>query len=105
MLLKKNEPPKGKSNLHPRNKHRERYDFKQLINSCPELAQFVKLNNYNTESIDFFNPEAVKALNKALLKHFYGVNFWDIPKHYLCPPIPGRADYIHYAADLLSGST
>jgi 23S rRNA (adenine1618-N6)-methyltransferase len=22
--------------------------------------------------------------------------------HYLCPPIPGRADYIHYIADLLA---
>ncbi|HEY0906396.1 MAG TPA: 23S rRNA (adenine(1618)-N(6))-methyltransferase RlmF, partial [Methylophilus sp.] len=27
---------------------------------------------------------------------------WDIPKHYLCPPIPGRADYVHYLADLLA---
>jgi hypothetical protein len=24
--------------------------------------------------------------------------------HYLCPPIPGRADYIHYIADLLAES-
>jgi 23S rRNA (adenine1618-N6)-methyltransferase len=26
------------------------------------------------------------------------------PTHYLCPPIPGRADYIHYIADLLAES-
>ncbi|MCP5854081.1 RlmF-related methyltransferase, partial [Klebsiella pneumoniae] len=26
----------------------------------------------------------------------------DIPADYLCPPIPGRADYIHVAADLLA---
>ena len=50
---------KEKPKLHPRNKHRERYDFKQLIDSCPGLAQFVKLNIYNDQSIDFFNPEAV----------------------------------------------
>ena len=43
-------------------------------------------------------------LNKALLKHFYGIQYWDIPQDYLCPPIPGRADYIHYLADLLSDS-
>lgn len=98
---KKKEHPKVKSRLHPRNKHRERYDFKQLINTCPELAQFVKLNKYNDESIDFSNPEAVKMLNKALLKHFYDIKNWDIPQGYLCPPIPGRADYIHYIADLL----
>jgi 23S rRNA (adenine1618-N6)-methyltransferase len=43
-------------------------------------------------------------LNKALLKQYYGVDYWDIPTGYLCPPIPGRADYIHYAADLLGSS-
>jgi 23S rRNA (adenine1618-N6)-methyltransferase len=101
MLPKKKEHPKEKSRLHPRNKHRERYDFKLLIESCPELAQYVKMNLYNDESIDFFNPDAVKALNKALLKHFYDIVDWDIPQGYLCPPISGRADYIHYMADLL----
>lgn len=101
MLHKKKEHPKEKTRLHPRNRHRERYDFKQLIASCPELAPFVTLNLYNDESIDFSNPEAVKMLNKALLKHFYHIDNWDIPQNYLCPPIPGRADYIHYIADLL----
>ena len=91
-----------KSVLHPRNKHRNRYDFKQLIVSCPDLANFVQINKYGNESIDFFNPKAVKILNRALLKHFYGIANWDIPKNYLTPPIPGRADYIHYIADLLS---
>ena len=102
MLQPKREHPKEKSQLHLRNKHRERYDFKLLIDTCPELASYVKLNAYNDESIDFFNPEAVKMLNKALLKHNYDIDYWDIPKGYLCPPIPGRADYIHHIADLLS---
>ncbi len=101
MLPEKREHPKEKSKLHPRNKHRERYDFKQLIGSCADLAQFVILNIYNDESIDFSNPEAVKMLNKALLKHYYDIESWDIPKDYLCPPIPGRADYMHHIADLL----
>jgi len=101
MLPKKREHPKEKIQLHPRNKNRERYDFKQLIASCPELDQFVSLNKYDDESIDFFDPEAVKTLNNALLKQYYGINNWDIPPDYLCPPIPGRADYIHYVADLL----
>lgn len=98
---KKKSHPKIKLRLHPRNKHRERYDFKLLIGTCPELEQFVKLNLYNDESIDFSNPEAVKILNKALLKHYYNIENWDIPQGYLCPPIPGRADYIHHTADLL----
>ena len=29
---------------------------------------------------------------------------WEIPKGYLCPPIPGRADYIHHISDLLASS-
>lgn len=100
-MPEKKHPTAGKSGLHPRNKHRERYDFPRLIASCPELGPFVRLNEYNDESIDFFDPEAVKMLNKALLKFGYGVDGWDIPPGYLCPPIPGRADYIHYLADLL----
>ncbi|MFZ4741703.1 MAG: 23S rRNA (adenine(1618)-N(6))-methyltransferase RlmF [Bacteroidales bacterium] len=104
MQLPKREHPKEKSILHPRNRHRERYDFKLLIHTCPELASFVLINKYDDESVDFFNPEAVKMLNKALLKHYYGIEYWDIPKTYLCPPIPGRVDYIHYMADLLSSS-
>lgn len=94
--------PLEKSDLHPRNQHRFRYDFEQLTLCCPELAAFVSLNKHNNRSIDFSNPGAVKALNKALLKQFYGIENWDIPANYLCPPIPGRADYIHYLADLLS---
>ncbi len=104
MLNKKEVHPKEKSRLHPRNKHRERYDFKQLIENCPELSQFVKMNIYNDESIDFSDPYAVKMLNKALLKRYYDIDDWNIPENYLCPPIPGRADYIHHIADLLGSS-
>lgn len=94
--------PQQKSQLHARNLHRSRYDFPQLIQSCPELAPFVSPNPYGDLSINFSDPIAVKMFNKALLKHFYGIRYWDIPKDYLCPPIPGRADYIHYLADVLS---
>ncbi len=103
-MQKKREHPKEKEKLHPRNKHRERYNFKLLCESFPELIPFVKLNDYNDESIDFFNPVAVKMLNSALLKYYYGLSFWSIPPNYLCPAIPGRADYIHYVADLLGSS-
>ena len=88
--------------LHPRNFHNNRYDFNTLIKSQNSLKEFVKPNQYGDLSIDFANPAAVIALNKALLSHFYGVKNWEIPKGYLCPPIPGRADYIHHIADLLA---
>jgi len=101
-MLNKKEFSTEKQGLHPRNLHRERYDFGALVQSCPELAAFVIQNPYQDTSIDFFNPDAVKMLNRALLKHFYDVQSWDIPPGYLCPPVPGRADYIHHAADLLA---
>ncbi|WP_448698894.1 23S rRNA (adenine(1618)-N(6))-methyltransferase RlmF [Mucilaginibacter sp. AW1-3] len=91
-----------KDQLHPRNRHRQRYNFSELIDACPELSAYVALNQFGDRSIDFKNPLAVKALNKALLKQFYTIEHWDIPEGYLCPPIPGRADYIHYVADLLA---
>jgi 23S rRNA (adenine1618-N6)-methyltransferase len=93
--------PAEKTNLHPRNQHRARYDFAQLILENPALTGFVSLNAHNVSSIDFANPQAVKALNQALLQQFYAIKDWDIPAQYLCPPIPGRADYLHYVADLL----
>jgi 23S rRNA (adenine1618-N6)-methyltransferase len=101
MNPQKREHPVEKTSLHPRNKHRERYDFEILVNCSPELAKFVFINKFDDKSIDFANPLAVKALNKALLKQYYNIENWDIPENYLCPPIPGRADYIHYVADLL----
>ncbi len=100
-MAKQNNLKDTKSKLHPRNKHRHRYDFAQLIATCPALKPFVAPNKYGNESIDFFDPAAVKMLNKALLQQHYEIGYWDIPENYLCPPIPGRADYIHHIADLL----
>lgn len=91
-------PVKG---LHSRNLHNQGYDFSALVKSYPALAPHVKPNPYGDLSIDFSNPLAVKALNAALLNRYYNIADWDIPDGALCPPIPGRADYIHYIADLV----
>ncbi|WP_312076246.1 23S rRNA (adenine(1618)-N(6))-methyltransferase RlmF [Chryseobacterium sp.] len=91
-----------KSNLHPRNLHRNPYDFDLLISCVPELKHYVFKNSYGNLTINFSIPKAVKLLNKALLQHFYDVKNWDISDSNLCPPIPGRADYVHYIADLLA---
>jgi len=87
--------------LHVRNKHTGRYDFESLIAALPELSDHVRPNLHGDDSIDFANPESVKILNKALLKLQYSIEGWEIPEGYLCPPIPGRADYIHHMADWL----
>lgn len=91
-----------KTSFHIRNKHRTSYDFIALIKAYKPLREFVFVNQFEVETIDFFNPEAVIALNKALLKLYYNIENWEIPQGYLCPPIPGRADYIHYAANLFT---
>jgi 23S rRNA (adenine1618-N6)-methyltransferase len=88
--------------LHSKNIHNKPYDFKTLISECPKLASYVFVNDYNTLTIDFSDKDAVLQLNKAILKQYYGITDWNIPSEYLCPPIPGRADYIHHIADLLS---
>lgn len=91
-----------KPGLHPRNRHRSRYDMNALCESCPALREFITQTPTGEPTVNFADPQAVKTLNKALLMHFYGVTQWDIPDGYLCPPVPGRADYIHHLADLLA---
>ena len=98
----KNQPLKTK--LHSRNRNREPYDLKALVDAIPGLKNHIKPNKYGGDSVDFSSPIAVKLLNQGLLKHYYGINNWDFPDENLCPPIPGRADYLHYIADLLSES-
>ncbi|HVS53726.1 MAG TPA: 23S rRNA (adenine(1618)-N(6))-methyltransferase RlmF [Opitutaceae bacterium] len=93
-----------KIGLHPRNRHRAGYDFPALVRASPELARFVRPSPVGTDTIDFADPAAVLALNRALLTHAYGISHWEIPAGYLCPPIPSRADYIHRVADLLAGA-
>jgi 23S rRNA (adenine1618-N6)-methyltransferase len=88
--------------MHPRNRHQNRYDFEALIKTVPELKPFIFTNEHGSETLDFSDPHAVRMLNKAILKSDYGIRFWELAEEFLCPPIPGRADYIHGAADLFS---
>ncbi|MCE2011056.1 MULTISPECIES: 23S rRNA (adenine(1618)-N(6))-methyltransferase RlmF [Enterobacter] len=91
-----------KPGLHPRNRHRNRYDMNALCQSCPSLQDYIVQTPAGEPSVNFADPQAVKMLNKALLAHYYGVAHWDIPEGFLCPPVPGRADYLHHLADLLA---
>lgn len=94
--------------LHPRNRHLGEkgasYDLPLLCQNNPQLTQHIIRNKAGNDSINFAESEAVKQLNRALLLTYYQLNEWDLPAGFLCPPVPGRADYIHYIADLLSES-
>ena len=87
--------------LHPKNKHNKGYDFEFLQSRYPKLKPFV-VEKYGAATIDFSDPKAVKTFNAALLFSHYGIKDWNFPDENLCPPIPGRVDYIHYLADLIS---
>jgi 23S rRNA (adenine1618-N6)-methyltransferase len=100
----KSEKNTEKTTLHLRNLHRKGYNFELLSQKNPELLKHVFINNHDIETIDFSDPQAVKQLNKTLLLTDYDIQNWDIPKDFLCPPIPGRADYIHFIADLLAST-
>lgn len=93
---------KKKNVLHPRNIHQSGYDFAKLEEANPALKDYIIETAFGTISIDFANPKAVIELNKALLTAYYNIQNWSILKNSLCPPIPGRADYIHSIADLLA---
>ena len=100
--MSKNKP--SQNTLHPNSKHNTNYNFADLCEVNPPLTEFVFKNQYGTETIDFANSKAVKAINTALLFKFYNIGFWEFPDENLCPPIPGRVDYIHYLADVLKAS-
>ncbi|RUA33571.1 MAG: 23S rRNA (adenine(1618)-N(6))-methyltransferase RlmF [Bacteroidetes bacterium] len=91
-----------KSSLHPNNPFNKRYDLESLAKTLPELDAHIFTNQYDSQTIDFADPKAVKALNKALLLQHYDLKYWDIPEGYLCPPIPGRADYLFHIDEFLT---
>lgn len=94
---------KGKG-LHPNNIHNKGYDFDFLLSKFPDLEEVMTTNVEGNPTIDFSNPQAVKLLNTALLYAYYELKFWEFPDANLCPPIPGRADYIHYLNEFISGA-
>ncbi len=99
------QPRVTKGTLHPRNRHNGSYNFDELIEAYAPLREFVAPNKYGNLSINFFLPEAVKALNAALLALYYGVEWWQTPSTTLTPPIPGRADYIHHIAQVVGSAS
>ncbi|ANQ52091.1 23S rRNA (adenine(1618)-N(6))-methyltransferase RlmF [Flammeovirga sp. MY04] len=91
--------------MHPKNIHKTGYQFELLQNAIPEITSHIVITKGGKQSINFHDPIAVKLLNRALLKAHYKINHWDIPEGYLCPPVPGRLDYLLGINDLLNETT
>jgi 23S rRNA (adenine1618-N6)-methyltransferase len=87
--------------VHPKNPFAQDYDFDFLTQHFHNLKEYVFVNEYGNKTITFSDHRAVKALNAGLLKAHFGLDYWDIPEHNLCPPIPGRLDYLLHIADLV----
>ena len=104
MSTRPNQRRPQKTGLHPRNRHQGHYDLDALVRTCPALKPHIIRAADGSSTVDFADTRAVTVLNSALLLHQYGVRDWTIPDGYLCPPVPGRADYIHALADLLGES-
>ena len=89
-------------NLHSRSRHNASYNFEAYCAINPALEDLTITKDDGQISIDFSHPISVRELNKAILMHHYDLSYWEIPESTLCPAIPGRAEYIHHLADLLS---
>ena len=98
---------KSRGKPHPRNAFTGVYDMERLIDAHPVLKEYViwtRLGEPCLPTIKFADPDAVRALNSALLIADYNVSpkFSAIlPPDVLLPPVPGRADYVHHIADML----
>jgi len=93
-----------KPGLHKRNKNTARYDLDAMAEVSPDLSKHIVIKKDGGKTIDFSSQGAVRSLNKAILHHYYGVNYWEFPEESLTPGIPGRAEYVHTVADLLAES-
>jgi len=86
--------------LHPDNPFEKEYNFNGLIQSHPKLSEFIIVGKSDRKSIDFGDSKAIIALNTALLKRTFDVN-WELKPGHLCPALPGRLDYLIHVKDLL----
>nr|KAF6457466.1 methyltransferase like 16 [Rousettus aegyptiacus] len=87
--------------MHARNRYKDKPpDFAYLASKYPEFKQHVQINLNGRVSLNFKDPEAVRALTCTLLKEDFGLSI-DIPLERLIPTVPLRLNYIHWVEDLI----
>ena len=95
--------------MHPRNRFREhKPDFGAYIQVHKSLEQhLVKRKKPTvdgfTYTMDFSDPDALRELTCACLKHEFDLDLC-IPPNHLIPTVPQRLNYIHWIEDLLSNN-
>jgi 23S rRNA A1618 N6-methylase RlmF len=89
--------------MHPRNRYfRHRPDFAALAAQFGDFAALTTTDSKGRVHVDWKDAAASAALTRALLCADYGLQ-WELPRGFLCPPVPQRANYIHWIEDLLAG--
>ncbi|XP_062887904.1 RNA N6-adenosine-methyltransferase mettl16 [Mobula hypostoma] len=87
--------------MHPRNRYKDKPpDFSYLASKYKEFQQHVHTSLTGKVSLNFKDPEAVRALTCTLLKEDFGLTI-DIPLERLIPTVPLRLNYIHWVEDLI----
>ncbi|NXK09505.1 MET16 methyltransferase, partial [Herpetotheres cachinnans] len=87
--------------MHARNRYKDKPpDFAYLAAKYPEFQQHVQTTLTGRVSLNFKDPEAVRALTCTLLKEDFGLTI-DIPVERLIPTVPLRLNYIHWVEDLI----
>nr|XP_011727179.1 U6 small nuclear RNA (adenine-(43)-N(6))-methyltransferase [Macaca nemestrina] len=87
--------------MHARNRYKDKPpDFAYLASKYPDFKQHVQINLNGRVSLNFKDPEAVRALTCTLLREDFGLSI-DIPLERLIPTVPLRLNYIHWVEDLI----
>ncbi|XP_007177525.1 RNA N6-adenosine-methyltransferase METTL16 isoform X2 [Balaenoptera acutorostrata] len=87
--------------MHARNRYKDKPpDFAYLASKYPDFQQHVQINLNGRVSLNFKDPEAVRALTCTLLREDFGLSI-DIPLERLIPTVPLRLNYIHWVEDLI----
>ncbi|TVZ51433.1 23S rRNA (adenine(1618)-N(6))-methyltransferase RlmF [Dokdonia sp. Hel_I_53] len=88
--------------MHPNNRNKDPYQFKYLRKANPKLSPYILDTDRGIQTVDFTNSDAVLELNRAIMLSDYSLNAYELPSGYLCPAVPGRADYLLYLKDFIN---
>lgn len=87
--------------MHPRNVYKEKKpNFQALAVKYPEFQCHTSQEISGKVTLNFKDPDALRALSTVLLKEDFGLDV-HIPADRLVPTIPLRLNYIHWIEDML----
>lgn len=88
----------------------EGYDYEVLCGFEPRLKTVMVQSKNSVEggyafTLDWKNKMTRYYLNKAILHHDYGLEYYELPEDEgLVPTVPSRREYIHWIHDLFENS-